>query len=248
MATLRKRRKTKTVLYIACEGTKTEYHYFEALKESMDNDALEVRIYPDESDKLDLQSAHFVAKKHKKGMKSVEKPLQGLKTDPRSLCDHVIEKCKREEGIDEAWIVMDKDGHSNLPLVFEKAQKAGIQIAFSSISFEHWLLLHFEQNKTAFAKSDCKDKEGRYLKCGQDLHENDCKGVRCVASHIRMKKYISDYDKKTTTLFHQTQSLLSVAFENAASVRNLYPQGIAIYDKNPYTDVDVLVKRLLDFY
>jgi hypothetical protein len=63
-----------------------------------------------------------------------------------------------------------------------------------------------------------------------------------------MKNYISDYDKKTTTLFHQTQSLLSVAFENAASVRNLYEPFIATYDKNPYTDVDVLVKRLMNFW
>jgi hypothetical protein len=246
MATLRKRRKTKTVIYIACEGTKTEYHYFEALKEVMNDDALELRIYPDESDQLDLVQPHFIAKKHKKGTKIVEKSVQGIKTDPKSLCEHVITKCKREEGIDEAWIVIDKDGHSNLPQVFENAQQANIRIAFSSISFEHWLLLHFELNVTPFAKSDCKDKDGRYLKCGQSLHENDCKGLRCVASHIRMKKYIADYDKKATNLFEQTHEHLSVAFKNAVHLRKLFENEQVTYNKNPYTDVDILVKRLLD--
>jgi RloB-like protein len=246
MAIIRKRRKTKTVIYIACEGTKTEYHYFEALKEFMDNELVELRIYPDESDLLDLVPPSFIAKKHKKGSKKVEKPIQGVKTDPRSLCDHVIEKCKREDGIDEGWIVLDKDGHAHLSQVFEKAEKADIRIAFSSIAFEHWLLLHFESNTTPFAKSDCKDKNGRYLKCGQASHENDCKGMRCVASHIRMKKYIADYDKKATNLFEQTHQHLSVAFKNAAYLRTLYQKEAVTYDKNPYTDVDVLVKRLLD--
>jgi hypothetical protein len=246
MATLRKRRKTKTVIYIACEGTKTEYHYFEALKESMDKDDLELRIYPDESDKLELIQPHFVSKKHKKGTKTETKSLQGVKTDPKSLCDHVIEKCKRDDGIDEAWIVIDKDGHPNLKNIFEKAKNAGVKIAFSSIAFEHWLLLHFEPNITAFMKSDCKDKDGRYLKCGQLIHEQDCKGERCVASHIRMKKYIADYDKKATNLYHQTRQYLSTAFENAKQLKYLSDNQIVIYDKNPYTDVDVLVKRLLD--
>jgi RloB-like protein len=246
MATLRKRRKTKTVIYIACEGTKTEYHYFEALKESMANDELELRIYPDESDKLDLISPHFVPKKHKKGTKTAITNLQGVKTDPKSLCDHVIEKCRREDGIDEAWIVIDKDGHSNLKNIFEKAEKAGIKIAFSSIAFEHWLLLHFEQNTTAFMKSDCKDGKGRYLKCGQLTHEQDCNGERCVASHIRMKKYIPDYDKKATNLYHQTCQYLPNAFKNAEKLRDLSDNQVVIYDKNPYTNVDDLVKRLLN--
>jgi hypothetical protein len=78
------------------------------------------------------------------------------------------------------------------------------------------------------------------------IHEQDCKGERCVASHIRMKKYIADYDKKATNLYHQTRQYLSTAFENAKQLKYLSDNQIVIYDKNPYTDVDVLVKRLLD--
>ncbi|MDR0932624.1 MAG: RloB family protein [Victivallales bacterium] len=51
---------------------------------------------------------------------------------------------------DETWIVFDHDGHNilengrkNVPQVFKRAGNAKIKIAFSSISFETWILMHF---------------------------------------------------------------------------------------------------------
>lgn len=55
---------------------------------------------------------------------------------------------------DQVWVVFDKDGHENIPAAFEEARnsKPPINIAFSAICFEYWILLHFEKSNRPYEK------------------------------------------------------------------------------------------------
>jgi hypothetical protein len=231
----RKKRLSKTNIFIACEGTHTEYWYFKAIKELLDEgDHFALTIYPDKNDKE--ESSRKQAKTDK------------TYTDHNSLCQKAIEKLSNNF-CDEAWLVFDKDGHLGIDNTFEEAQKAGVNIAFSSIAFEHWVLLHFEKNETSFVKSDCKDAKKHYLYCGTGKHEADCQGTRCVAGHIRSKSYMANYDKSGGNLYAQIGERQPIAFENAAWLRwrkqaDIQAAKGKIHTINPYLDVDVLLKHL----
>ena len=105
---------------------------------------------------------------------------------------------------DEVWVVFDKDGYTKHEEVFELAKNGAreVKIAFSSIAFEHWALLHFTKCSTAFPKSDCKDEKERVLYCGTGQHINDCHGVRCVAGYMREHNFCPDYAKSGSYYFN----------------------------------------------
>ena len=58
---------------------------------------------------------------------------------------------EEKEMYEELWAVFDKDDHSHHKEAYEKAKDEvngkKVNIGFTSRSFEHWLLLHFEKNK-----------------------------------------------------------------------------------------------------
>lgn len=232
----RKKRYIKTNIFIACEGTKTEYWYFKKIKEELDEgDDFTLTVYPDKSDK-EAESRRKQEKNEK------------IYTDHGTLCKKAIEKLSNNF-CDEAWLVFDKDEHLGIENTFEEAHKAGVHIAFSSVSFEHWVLLHFEKNEHPFEKSECKDAKKHYLECGTNKHEADCQGERCVGGHIRRQKYIADYDKSSGNLYNQISGRGQIAFENAAWLRHQKQSEIEankgkFYSINPYSDVDILLKRL----
>ena len=60
----------------------------------------------------------------------------------------------RETPKDELWAVFDRDGCTKHPEAFNKAEANEIRIAFSSISFEYWILLHFKYTTRPFSKAD----------------------------------------------------------------------------------------------
>ncbi|MBK8565622.1 MAG: RloB domain-containing protein [Saprospiraceae bacterium] len=233
----RKKQQPPRIIYLACEGTETEYWYFKSLSESLDEEAnVVIRIYPDQSDSEEIRLT---------GQK-------GVKTDHKSLCAKAGEKLNGDEGIDEAWIVIDKDKHPGLETTFDEAAEMGVKIAFSSISFEHWLLLHFEKNDKVFEKSDCKNDAGKYVKCGSDqpkFPSINCQGERCVAGLLRLRNYLPDFDKSNQTIFKTTQPHHSTAFENAAWLRwrkktELATKDGEVFEVNPFTNVDELLKSI----
>lgn len=233
----RKQRQSPRIIYVACEGTKTEYWYFKSLDEALDEEVnVRVRVYPDQSDLEEMRQA---------GQK-------GAKTDHKNLCTKATAKLQSDEGIEEAWIVIDKDHHLGLEQTFSEAAQTGVRIAFSSISFEYWLLLHFEKNDKAFEKSDCKNEDGKYIKCGSmqpDFPDLNCQGERCVAGLLRLRKYLPDFDKSNKFIFKATQALHSIAYENAAWLRrqmdtNLRAAEGKIFQINPYSNVDELLKSI----
>lgn len=67
-----------------------------------------------------------------------------------------IKSAKKEYPYSSVWIVFDKDGHEDIDRAFNisSQNKPKINVAFSNICFEYWILLHFEQKKQPF--QDCK--------------------------------------------------------------------------------------------
>lgn len=205
-------------IFIACEGENTEPNYLGRIAESIDEERrISVTVFP----------------KPKFIVKEGEGNPDNRRSDPVGL---VEEACRKlNEGYDEAWAVFDKDGHTGHAEAFQKAATGAngkkVNIAFSSIAFEHWVLLHFEQNRTAFPKS-------------KDLIEN-----RFWAAGAG---FFPDYAKKRTLdIYPVLEAKTLVAVENAAWLRQQVNAELEnadgkIYEVNPYTDVDELVKLLLD--
>lgn len=75
---------------------------------------------------------------------------------------------EEQQMYEELWAVFDMDGHSHHKQAYEKADEEvngkKVQIGFTSRSFEHWLLLHFEKNKTPFTSSECKDEHKKNVR------------------------------------------------------------------------------------
>ena len=79
----------------------------------------------------------------------------GSKTDPIQM---VKEAKKNKVNYAEVWVVFDKDRERDAlnQKAIALATKSKIKIAFSSISFEHWLILHFEKCLYSFEKMIAK--------------------------------------------------------------------------------------------
>jgi len=148
--------------------------------------------------------------------------------DPKSLLDNAKEAKVSET--DNVWIVFDRDGHDKIPETFTEAEEAGIKIAFSSISFETWILMHFEYTTAAYETCDALISDPRHF-----------------------KKYIPDYKKAMPELFAVATANggLAKAIKHAErlckAVPRGYPKRTKIYKMNPYTDFYRLLDAIDDF-
>ena len=199
-----KKRQLKHTIFIACEGKNTERIYLEAIAEETEtDDRFSITVYPDSQTQ-----------------------------DPTTHALGLVKEAQsRLEDFDEVWVVFDKNGYTKHPETFAAAAtpKYGktVNIAFSSIAFEQYILLHFTKSAEDYAKS------------------------KNIIDELHVNHYFDGYSK---TAYQETYAVLKdktiVALENSAWLRHkLTNQGIlpgtAIYDTNPYTDVDKLVRRLL---
>lgn len=143
-------------------------------------------------------------------------------TSARELVEDVL-KFKETEN-DELWIVCDKDGYTKHHEAFCAAKDNGVNIAFSSISFEHWLLLHFEYTTRAFPKS------------------------KNVEDFLKKKKYLPNYDKSDENVFEKVKDKTQTAINNAKKLRKTMKtanyDNCNIYELNPYTNVDELLHAI----
>lgn len=206
-------RKLKKSLFIACEG-QTEERYFKAIAEdinSISEYAIKVVI-------LDIE--------------------EGTRQDPLGLIDEAISR-KQTEAYDECYVVFDRDRDGN-ELIFEnafkKASENSIGIAFSNISFEHWILLHFKRNCKSFQKSDCNSRGEKCV----------CNGNLCICSCLRT--HYPDYKKGRHSLYKEIKDWNHRANINSAWLRNKMRLSIGskpLHKVNPYTDVDILLRKLL---
>jgi hypothetical protein len=166
---------------------------------------------------------------------------------------------QKQQMYEELWAVFDMDGHSHHKQAYERAEKLvngkKVQIGLTSRSFEHWLLLHFEKNKIQFSSSECKNGNKKPLECNS---EKGCKGDICLVGYLRTNTPLKNYEKSNNSddLKNMMELLLKTdylnnAFENAIWLRDSIKNDSTLKDKkcyelNPYTDIDILVKKLIE--
>ena len=168
----------------------------------------------------------------------VREIIKGSKQDPINI----VEEAKKSKGdYNEIWVVFDRDRErdNENQQAMELAKKSKINVVFSSISFEHWLILHFEKNKFAFERSDCESRSTTKnpIFCS-------CNGLICATTYL--KKHYPDFKKARLLLYDDLQDKNNKALENSAWLRNQQQNFSDIHLNNPYTDVDSLVIKLLE--
>jgi len=185
-------------IFIICEGEKTEPNYFDEI--------------------------------------ITEKPLPGdlisiiVERTPKNTGKELVTLGKQLKNTarDQVWVVVDKDGYTKHHEAFDKANANGIKIAFSSISFEFWILLHFEYTTKCFTKADQ------------------------IISYMNKKKFFAPakFTKKMTKLYcchlkTKTDTAIKNAIKLVDSQHTGNPGG-KIYTINPYTDVHKLIESIRD--
>jgi len=193
-------RKTNPRILILCEGKETEPNYFNGLK----------------ADK----SYHFLSSVDVVVYDTNKNTAKELVKEAITL----IKEAKREKNpIFETWVVVDRDGYTKHPHAFDQAAANDVCIAFSSISFEYWLLLHFEYTTKAFR--DCDQ----------------------LIKHLKDKRFLPGYGK-SSDIYAAVKVNTDTAIEHARQLRKNCPDlspSAKPFDIDPYTNVDILVSRLI---
>ncbi|MCK5848078.1 MAG: RloB domain-containing protein [Caldisericia bacterium] len=134
-----------------------------------------------------------------------------------------VAKQSKEFKNDLAWIVYDKDGYTLHPQTFNDARQCNVEIAFSSISFEYWILLHFKYTSRAFSNSEelikylLEDFNFNYDKGDEDVYDKIKLDTNRAKTHA---KRIQKYQEKAHTI------------------------GTPIYNFNPYTNINDLIEQI----
>lgn len=145
--------------------------------------------------------------------------FQSNKVDCKGVVEEAIKKAKRE-GFQEIFVVFDHDNQPKRDEAFKLASNKKIKVIFSSICFESWYLLHFKNSTKAFASEAELEKE---LK--------KCEGMK-------------NYEKNDFKHYSTLKDKLAFAKSNAENVRLFILENnydVAVFNLNPYTNVDELV-------
>lgn len=261
------KKKFDKTLLIICEGTKSEPNYFHSLRNVIINNDVEnihIKVLPipeNELLKIKEDADNFILRKgaKKRTLKESINPVIDLedyavedkyKAQPTSY----IRKAQlafKDKGYDELWAVYDKDGHSHHSEAYELSENLEIctklvNIGFSSIAFELWILSHFERPDKAFTKSQCKI-EGKVIDCGSENEDpNNCKGSKCVVGRIVSQNFL-EYTRNKHFAYENFSPFIHNAFKNALLLREEYSSDSPFYEKNPYLTVDRLIFQLYYF-
>lgn len=244
-------------LVIVCEGTDTEYQYFTDLKDYVmvhyPDRYCAIKVVPVPEERIDRKNPkrkHLARKLSNVPQFRYYCKYEDNAEDYNLYCAQPTRYVReaalfmKEDGYAEGWAVFDCDQHPAREEAFRYAKQANVGIAFSSYSFEEWLLAHFERCPNPFMHSECKanDKE---IRCGSlAAGYGDCHGTDCIGGRLRQQQYIADYSKGKKELFKTyTLPMIKNAMINAAWLR--YKSPVAIWNSNPFTDVDLLVTRML---
>ena len=187
---------------ILTEGTETEVNYFEGIRMII-NQRFRVK---------EIQTNYPMK-------------VQGI---GRSTCVLVNEAIKKQsrENYSEVWVVFDKDDNTDFDEAIKLAKNNGINVAWSNESFELWILLHFQDLKTAISRDDYIKRLDSYFKANGINNEG--------------------YAKNLTNIFELTRGKIDVAIQRSENLRKFYEeQKICSPEKmNPATTVDMLIKEL----
>lgn len=253
-------RQSQYTLLIICEGKNTEPNFFSSIRDRLmdgrypvEEMAITIRPEPISDDDSDETESNLRPKRRERKLLPAKKqvvdeipgvpPLKWVRAGQDEL---------RQGTFNEVWVVFDNDNHPAKTEAFQKASEIidgkQVQIAYSSIAFEYYLLLHFERINKAFEKSECRDGK-KLIYCTSSPNEKDCHGEKCVGGYARKHKYW-DKSKGKSSLFPLIEDKLEVGFWNAAWLRYVSNRefgNIPFYDRNPFVTTDSIVKRLTGY-
>lgn len=245
----------KTIL-IVCEGEGTEPDYFKEIRDILllneVNVAIEIKPRPKEKFKKEKFKLRKGAVKREIRKPEIVLPISEIEDKYIAQPTRYVREAQiglEDNTYDEVWAIFDKDGHPKHKEAFELADvNVGgkkVNIAFNSIAFEYWILLHFESNSIAFVKSMCREVK-EPLNCGSNNHQNDCQGANCVCGRIVTQNFLDYEAGKKSFNFKKFHPNVNSAIERAILLRKSYIGNTnPIYKLNPYTDTDRLVYKLL---
>lgn len=255
------KRHSKYVIRIVCEGDKTEPLFFTDLCDQFYGDSkdFDVRTIPQpnipvEDAEADSSRGSYKGKKRrvKPGQSNVaeEEVITGVPPLKWVLYARKI----MSEGVDESWAVYDKDEHPKHEEAMAEANKIidgkKVNIAFSSRSFEYYLLLHFEYLYYSFDATECGERikgKKQIYECGTGKNpDKDCDGKKCINGYARKRGYWME-SKSSVSTFPLVKDKLLKGMINACRLRTESDSKTdePIYKRNPYTNADILVGRLI---
>lgn len=264
MPRIQKKRKfndDKLTLVIVCEGKETERPYFEEIvKQSPLLSKDDVTIYPIPSEEQTKSfngkgKRHFLKPNNNEYYPGVSDPQYEKYNYEPMRWVRATELIMVQKKCTEGWAVYDLDNKSGRTV--ERHREAykyskNLHIAFSAYCFEEWFLLHYERNGKGFSDSECKDSNKKQIKCGSKscVHPDDCKGEKCLGGYLRKQGYFAmngnEYNKASGAKYAEISATrLHQACVNAAWLRSLEPEKPP-YERNPYSDVDMLIMKLLN--
>ncbi len=145
---------------------------------------------------------------------------------PRGLVEEAKNKIKgarqAKNAFDSVWVLFDRDRHANIADAFVMAEAHNINVAFSNVCFELWILLHFE----------------RFLR-----PEDECNSM---ITHL--KRHIPEY-QKASSHYPILKDRIETAIQNGRWVKEQTKheceRGAKVYELSAYTNVHELVEYLL---
>lgn len=75
-------------------------------------------------------------------------------------------------GYDQIWCVFDADQHPNIDAIRQRAEQAGIRVAFSHPCLELWFVLHFEDRFAAMTTRQARERSKELLGCEKALRRS----------------------------------------------------------------------------
>jgi hypothetical protein len=257
----------KSIL-IVCEGDSTEPSYFQKLSDIVYdryrqiNRLNDIFIKIDPVPQIQKDEEGFTLREGAKRRRTNSSQVRDdelvveEKNKAQPLC--YVRKAQilgLEDGaFSDVWAVYDRDEHPKhsaaVVLAAEKINGHNVQIGFTSVAFEHWILLHFVYDDSVFNKSMCrgktKKKKKTYYFCGSNTHDQDCEGKNCVCGKIVSSGYLSYEGKRKEFKFESYHPNVETAIQNALRLRKLYlGSPTPFYERNPYTNIYRLVFKLL---
>lgn len=155
------------IMYIFCEGEKTEPYYIES----------------------------FINDKAKGKSKVIKVPRE-KSSSPEHLVDAAIKKKKSSSTSDGDvfWVVYDKEDVNSRPIamhkkVWDKANKNGINVAISCVCIEFFILLHFGFTEASYTSFDNLKSNSPLLACFKKIGVDDYDKASAKTYH-HLKDYV----------------------------------------------------------
>lgn len=145
--------------------------------------------------------------------------IHETKNDPKSLAIVArakVKEAKRERNPYEmVWLFFDNDSWPQLSDAFRIIERDGFRVAYTSICFEHWLILHFENIGKPFAK-------------GEDALK-------------RLKSFWPEYHKTKSNPYKELLDRMDLAISRADVLNKNSNVELAVHQRNPYFTVGDLI-------